>query len=356
MKLHEYIVEDKAEHLLGQFGTKIEQAAKKDHFAHDYVDKAASPISIIKYLQNQVGNKYLQWAVRQYASGDFKLEDVSRVKQALKQFQQKQRALPIKDLNQYRSIADLEDAVEEAQPEQSKRQQKQEIKTEGADVVVKGSDGVVLELKTKEAACYYGKGTKWCTAANSNNMFDNYNQAGPLHVFIGNDGRKFQFHFESRQFMDERDDSVDVMKLRSKYPTVDVFFKKHESELVKTASAEDLYYYTYYIMEGKRWPEAEPVIAKNPDWAFWYAKDVLKGKRWPEAEPYIMKEPRLAFWYAKDVLKGKRWPEAEPVIMKDPRWAFWYAKEVIEYRWPEAEPVIMKDPELGLLYKQHFNI
>ena len=342
MKLYEYIVEDKAEHLLGQFGTKIGQAAKKDRFASNYIDEV-TPISIINYFKQQLGNKYLQWVVRQYASGDFKLEDVSRVKQALKQFQQKQRVLPIKDINQYRSVADLEDAVEDTEEVKSKRQQKQEIKTEGADVVMKGSDGTVVKLKTKEAACYYGKGTKWCTAANNNNMFDEYNDEGPLYVFIGNDGRKFQFHFRTDQFMDEQDNDVDPKQIRAQYPTLDKFLvDEGDDEILdllyhEMFEEEDIIRYIQTFI-GDRWPEVEPYIMKDPAQAREYAIGVIKG-RWPEAEPYIMKDPGSAYYYATGVIEG-RWPQAEPYIMKDPNFAAAYAIGVIKGRWPEAEPYI----------------
>jgi len=50
-----------------------------------------------------------------------------------------------------------------------------------------------------------------------------------------------------------------------------------------------------------------------------------KGKRVPEAEPAIMRNPYLAYHYAREVI-GDRWPEAEPVIMRDPKLAYWYAR------------------------------
>lgn len=53
-----------------------------------------------------------------------------------------------------------------------------------------------------------------------------------------------------------------------------------------------------------------------------------------------------AYLYARDVVKG-RWPEAEPSIVKDLQWAFPYARDVIQGRWPEAEPTILKSPWAG---------
>ena len=81
---------------------------------------------------------------------------------------------------------------------------------------------------------------------------------------------------------------------------------------------------------------------------------VIKG-RWPEAEPIIMEDPNYAYLYAKDVIKG-RWPEAEPTIKEYPQWACWYALNVIKGRWPEAEPTIRKNLDTWKVYRKHFGI
>jgi hypothetical protein len=71
---------------------------------------------------------------------------------------------------------------------------------------------IVLIPKTQEASCAYGRGTRWCTASTgSRNYFDQYNRQGPLYVIINRKTQdKFQFHFESGQFMDSDDNSVNI--------------------------------------------------------------------------------------------------------------------------------------------------
>jgi len=101
-----------------------------------------------------------------------------------------------------------------------------------------------------------------------------------------------------------------------------------------------------------RWPEAEPFIRQDAEWACAYAQTVIGG-RWPEAEPVIQQDPQSAFFYALEVIGG-RWPEAEPVIMKNPQWARHYAEKVIKGRWPEAEPYIMKSRRYASWYKKAF--
>lgn len=112
-------------------------------------------------------------------------------------------------------------------------------------------------------------------------------------------------------------------------------------------SAESSHMYAVHVIKG-RWPEGEPVIAKDPEWAYRYARDVIRG-RWPEAEAVIAKDPKYAWRYARDLIKG-RWPEAEAVIAKDPRAALDYANEVIKGRWPEGEATMRKDPRFWGYY------
>ena len=64
--------------------------------------------------------------------------------------------------------------------------------------------------KTQAAACYLGQGTRWCTAATkAYNVFDDYNENGPLLVIIpakpNHPGQKWQFHFHTNSLNDERD-------------------------------------------------------------------------------------------------------------------------------------------------------
>ena len=42
----------------------------------------------------------------------------------------------------------------------------------------------------------------------------------------------------------------------------------------------------------------------NPTWAYEYAANIIKS-RWPEAEPVIMKEAEWAFYYAENTIEGR---------------------------------------------------
>ena len=130
---------------------------------------------------------------------------------------------------------------------------------------------------------------------------------------------------------------------------------------------QEIYNHAVTVRNGKRWPEAEPIIKESPYWAVHYAIDIINsgkelGIRWPEAEPYIMMDPSCAYQYTLEVINGLdnyggiRWPEAEPYIAEDPESATDYSRYIINknrnlgIRWDEAEPYIMKEPYLAYLY------
>ncbi len=115
---------------------------------------------------------------------------------------------------------------------------------------------------------------------------------------------------------------------------------------------EQIFYYAINKLNRKPWPEAEPYIMKDPEWAYKYVNNILH-KPWPEAEPYIAKNPQYAYNYAANILYEKRFLEAEPYIAKDPHWAYWYAKNILHRPWPEAEPYIIKNPKYASNYANY---
>jgi len=88
-----------------------------------------------------------------------------------------------------------------------------------AETVFENGQVRIIHPKDQAAACYYGQGTRWCTAATgSSNYFDRYNSGGPMYILLPKqpkyEGEKYQLHFESGQFMDETDSQVnDIVEL-----------------------------------------------------------------------------------------------------------------------------------------------
>lgn len=94
---------------------------------------------------------------------------------------------------------------------------------QGAELVYEGETIKVYQPTTVEGACYYGRGTKWCTSATlSENLFEEYDDQGPLYIIQPikprHTGEKYQLHFESEQYMDENDEEVELIQLFKWYP------------------------------------------------------------------------------------------------------------------------------------------
>lgn len=185
---------------------------------------------------------YLEWIVDSFIFGGIlRLEDISaRVRPALEDYiylkqsnQLKQGENPWeneKDISKFCGLVGckkknfekpgLEKLLNKYEKVLEHRQikiaQSEQIKKD-TDVVFENASFTILSPKTQEASCYYGQGTKWCTAATrGENMFDEYAQSGDIYIMIPKRpqhvGEKYQFHFEDEQFMDESDEKVFILK------------------------------------------------------------------------------------------------------------------------------------------------
>lgn len=161
---------------------------------------------------NKMG-KYGKWLLALYQKNNLKTEDLYKAKEYLSTFMKFNAKIEQNDIMRYNSLQSLYTAIEPflQNPQQaaSKSEEVRNIK-EGAEKVYEDAKWLVIVPHTKEASCYYGKGTQWCTAADhSNNMFDSYNERGLLYINIlkGTD-TKYQFHFETESFMDATDREI----------------------------------------------------------------------------------------------------------------------------------------------------
>jgi hypothetical protein len=350
MKLTEFIIylaEYKRDITKQKLGDKLIAAAQND--GNQDIETILNTLEEIDPTKNK---QYVEWLSRQYINKQFRLEDANRVKDVLVNFENIKRQLQQRDINKY-TFHSLEDMID--------KEMNVELKTDSDNfnipnvkVLYNGPLGTLAIPETEEASCELGKGTKWCTAAKKDNMFNHYSSNGPLYIWKDKNGEKYQFQFPSVQFMDSRDRPVDhelLTYFRTKHPVLSKLFKEGEKEIPR--DPETLYRYASDKIKD-RWPEAESIIIEDLWFSYVYARNVIKG-RWPEAEPYIMVDPEIAYDYAVNVIKG-RWPEAEPYIMDSPTAAAQYARYVIKNRWPEAEPSIMTSVPVWEQYKKHFNI
>ena len=157
---------------------------REDDFRATYVNKfSPEKLEAIINMSNDVpgGNKFLTFLgkVLPNTVSQGILDDT--VKPILKKFVAIGSNLEIKDINQYKTFAELNDAIN-----QYENRIRREVQTiEGADLVYEDERFTVVAPLTTKASCYYGAGTKWCTASSADNThFNNYMNEGKLFYFI----------------------------------------------------------------------------------------------------------------------------------------------------------------------------
>lgn len=196
------------------------------------------PQQVIHHLLGRIeladptkNKQYVPWIIRNYINNpSLRFEDaVSKVTEPLTKFfklvNKKQIPAPNNDIGRIKDLATLVQTVDQFpdvvnQPKDVNRGQAKPYYEDG--------DMRIIIPQDTTAACYYGQGTKWCTAAANNNMFDRYNKAGEMYIIMPKKpsypGEKYQFHFSSKQFMNEKDQRVNLKELRARYPQLaDIF-------------------------------------------------------------------------------------------------------------------------------------
>jgi hypothetical protein len=156
---------------------KLIQEGRVDDFKAKYSQKFGE--ENIKKILKVVPQKYLDWVGKNMDGVNFD-ENLSVLGKALDGFQKISSNLPITDLYQYKSIGQLYSALTDYQ----KRQRRIVKKVDGGNVVYDDGRFFVVNPLTHDTSCYYGKGTKWCTAASTDHQFNRYNQDGKLFYIL----------------------------------------------------------------------------------------------------------------------------------------------------------------------------
>ena len=174
---------------------------------------SADPTSYNQDKVVKVGN-FVKWILKLYQNNVWKSGDSYETKDLLSKFIKYKSKLPIekRDINKFNSISELYSLIQTLENEGVKTQS--DIKREGAEIVYEDDEWKIVIPLTEEASCIYGAHTKWCTAGRGNNMFEYYNNQGPLYININKvTGEKYQFHFKSCSYMDAEDKTISVKKI-----------------------------------------------------------------------------------------------------------------------------------------------
>lgn len=164
MKYSEFIFENRVDNFKSSYSKKFDETT-------------------LDRIVNLIQPKYLLWAGKALdilkGSGNFD-ENLMKLKNYLDIFDKISSNLTKTDLNSYNSLDEL---VSEIEKYKSKPRRKYK-QVEGGNVVYENDRFFLINPLTQEASCYYGKGTKWCTASETNNQFQKYNDDGKLFYLL----------------------------------------------------------------------------------------------------------------------------------------------------------------------------
>ena len=150
-------------------------------------------------------DKAIEKEINEYHSTihKFKLEDLGRAHAALEVYHSAKNLPDFpsehKDINKINSLHHLERVVEpfkrrmlEVSKSAEDKARREGILRQGAEVLHEDDDVKVYHVKSSQASCELGKGTRWCVSADRNNMFNHYNSDSPLIMFHDKKGKMNQ--------------------------------------------------------------------------------------------------------------------------------------------------------------------
>jgi hypothetical protein len=223
--------------------------------------------------QDKLGT-YGKWILSLFQNGNLKNE--GHVKDILMRFENEKKNLKNKDIMTYKSLEDLDNALndENSYKDETDRQKlrktqdavrKSDLSKE-AEKVYEDKDWEVWIPHTYEASCKLGRGTQWCTATTeSDHYYKQYTNEGKLYININkkNSEEKYQFHFESKSFMDEQDESIDIINFFVDNPNLFDFYKNIINSDIQTEDGYEIVPTASFILD-------------NPSDTFIYQKDNAK--------------------------------------------------------------------------------
>lgn len=132
---------------------------------------------------NQPGgsnNKYLNWSCKQVDDGTMPEEVIM----AIRLFHDNIQRMKQKDINQYKTVDELNTAIDELSKNKTKSQGAKQAKAD-TQVIYNDDNWLVVRPWTQEASCKYGAGSKWCISATaSRNYFNQYSVTNNKFYFV----------------------------------------------------------------------------------------------------------------------------------------------------------------------------
>lgn len=175
------------------------------------------------YDENEISKmgKYSKLLLSMYQKGGLKMEDLDKANEYLEYVYN--HKIPL-DVNKIKILSDLYNIVKDYIAKDSKTLNDvlSVLPEKEYKILYNGNKWQIFQPLTEKSSCYLGVNTEWCTTfgpkslnkkhRDRTNMYTGYHKQGPLFIIINkeNTDEKYQFHFESKQFMDKADDPINT--------------------------------------------------------------------------------------------------------------------------------------------------
>src|SRR3972149_6407120 len=313
-------------------------------FTRDHPDPTSLPREFIDADPKQ--GKNIEWILTSYLDkGILSFEDLERTKVTLQQFQslatRKLLTEPLTTsineagLPYYCGIVGcngkpgLSDLVERAEKQGLfKKQKERKVKEDEFIKYYEDEDVLIIIPLTEKASCKYGEGTRWCTAAKGKNMFETYTEIDKttgkkqrLYILIPkkpkHDGEKYQVHFETKSYMDEKDENVLITRI------VERFQSLKDTDLIQMVEQHDPVAYDF-IKFGNDKKFVTTAVKKDAD-TLRFASERLRDD--PEVVKIAVAKNGFALKYASERLTDS--PDVVKIAVAKHGEALKYASETL---------------------------
>ena len=307
------------------FEGRIEDAKAKYPHLSSAIDEltASDPSS---------SQKYLMWSAKMLdQDSSIDAEDVSSL---LRDFQKQVGKIKEKDINFFKTFNDLKNAVEKAKETKTGQEKRKLEKAEGADSIYDDGRFVVFHIKTLEATCHYGAGTKWCISSRDESHFKNYSSKNVIFYFVidrnpENENLKKIAVAVKRdksnkilgfEFYDAEDDLISSDKVLSEIKNA---IKSHVSRVPKNSLAKLLSIENVSKEELLKFAKDEDVdirvlAAQNPNASKEIFEILIKDKNWivREAIAKNLKTPKEIL----EILAKDEDSDVQKAVAKNPNY------------------------------------
>lgn len=205
MRAYEFLIEYDRSKTIQSLGNKLQNAINQDPFfnGEDSDDAIDTLFDAIENADPTNNKQYTRWIANQYKNGNIVYQDLDQLYDKLEKFNQYKPQLKrlghTPDINQY-TIQTLDRLVQQLEDTSGRSNFETNYENQSdITVLYNGPLGTLAVPHSYHASCELGKGTKWCTAANSgDDDYREYTQVGELFIWRDRSGKKTQIHLNKR--------------------------------------------------------------------------------------------------------------------------------------------------------------